>query len=172
MDSYLNSDEYKSTQKDILELAVKVVVHPSYGWITASLIIYGCRPKEVFSLIPYHNGEATVLEINSKSQNYKTRKVLAIPSDFVEKLNLFDQVSKPISYTNINDFNEEEVNNIMKKWLKWFMEVEQKYKINDLRHFWAFRSIQKGIPSYLAANSLGMSLEEFNNKYPFKKRYL
>ena len=102
MDSYLNSDEYISSQKDILELAVKVVVHPLYGWITASLIIYGCRPKEVFSLIPYSNGEATVFEINSKSQNYKTRKVLAIPSDFVEKLNLFDQVSKPVHYTNIN----------------------------------------------------------------------
>ena len=165
MDSYLNSDKYISTQKDILELAVKVVVHPSYGWITASLIIYGCRPKEVFSLIPYANGEATVLEISSKLQNYKKRKVLAIPSDFVKKLNLFDQVSKPISYTNINDFNEEEINKIMKKWFKWFMEVEQKYKINDLRHYWATRSIQKGIPSYLVANSLGISLEEFNSKY-------
>ena len=141
MDSYINSAEYKSTQKDILELAVKVVVHPSYGWITASLIIYGCRPKEVFSLIPYSNGEATVLEMNSKSKNNKTRKVLAIPKDFVEKLNLFDQVSKPISYTNINDFNEEEVNNIMKKWLNWVRDVEPKYKINDFRHFWAVRSI-------------------------------
>ena len=172
MDFYLNSDEYISTQKDILELAVKVVVNPSYGWITSSLIIYGCRPKEVFSLIPSPNGEATVLEINSKSQNFKTRKLFAIPSDFVEKLNLFDQVSKPISYTNINDFNEEEVNNIMKKWLKWFMEVEQKYKINDFRHYWAIRSIQKGIPTYLAANSLGISLEEFNNKYSPQKRYV
>ena len=162
MDSYFNSNEYISTQKDILELAVKVVVHPLYGWITASLIIYGCRPKEVFSLIPYSNGEATVLEINSKSQNYKTRKVLAIPPDFVEKLNLFDQVCKPISYSNLDEFNEEEINNIMKNWFKWFIEVEQKYKIKDLRHFWALRSIQNGIPSYLAANSLGISLEEFN----------
>ena len=168
MDSYLNSDEYKSTQKDILELAVKVVVHPSYGWITASLIIYGCRPKEVFSLIPYSNGEATVLEINSKSQNYKTRKVLAIPSDFVEKLNLFDQVSKPISYTNINDFNEEEVNHIMKKWFKWFIEVEQKYKIKKLRDFWALRSIQNGIPYSIAANSLGISLKDFKTRYFFE----
>lgn len=169
MDYYLNSEKYISSEKDILELAVKVVVHPLFGWITASLIIYGCRPKEVFSLIPYSNGEASVLEINRKSENHTRRKVLAIPLDFVKKLNICDQVCKPISYTNFNDFNEEEVNNILKKWFYWFTEVEQKYKIKDLRDFWAFRSIHNGIPTYLAANSLGISLEEFSNKYSLKK---
>ena len=47
MYTYLNSDEYISAQKDILELAVKVVVHPSYGWIKASHFRYFNSSRDI-----------------------------------------------------------------------------------------------------------------------------
>ena len=171
MDYTLTSDKYIASQNEVLELAVKVVVHPLYGWITASLIIYGCRPKEVFSLIPHSNAEASVLDLNINSQTYKRRKVLAIPPDFVEKLNLFDQVCKPISFTSFKEFNEEEFNNIMKKWFEWFTKMEHKFKIEDFRDYWAFRSIKNGTPPRQAANSLGISLKDFNNRYYLKIKH-
>ena len=52
------------SQREILELAVKVVVHPTYGWLTTSLILYGCRPIEAFSLVPLSDGTASVIDFD------------------------------------------------------------------------------------------------------------
>ena len=40
------------SQDEVLALAVKVVVDPNFGWLTAALIIYGCKPIETISLKP------------------------------------------------------------------------------------------------------------------------
>ena len=36
----------------------KIREHKKYGWLTAVVFIYGCRPNEAFSLIPQKDGIA------------------------------------------------------------------------------------------------------------------
>ena len=45
---YLSERIFNLSQEEILELAVKVIVHPTYGWLTTALILYGCRTVETF----------------------------------------------------------------------------------------------------------------------------
>ena len=78
------------SQEEILELAVKVVVHPTYGWLTTALILYGCRPIETFSLIPSSDGTASVIDFDNEPIKNIRRQILANPIDFVEKLNICD----------------------------------------------------------------------------------
>ncbi len=164
-------DENKSLQRlvsfqdQVLELAVKVVIDPTYGWITATTILYGCRPEEIFSLIPNANGTGSVLNIKNTYQYNLRRKVLAIPKDFVEKLNICDQVSKPISTITLNEFNKQEVKVIMDNWSNWFKRINNELTLNDFRDLWAYRSIKEGISSKNLASYMGVTHVEFLKRY-------
>ena len=130
------------SQEEILELAVKVVVHPTYGWLTAVLILYGCRTLEAFSLIPSPDGTASVIDFD-KNPTKNTRKViLANPLDFVEKLNICDQISQPVFYENFVDYNFEELDDIINNWKSWFKTVKCNLELDDLRGYWLKRVIK------------------------------
>ena len=138
---YLSTKNLNLSQKEILELAVKVVVHPSYGWLTAALILYGCRPIETFSLIPSSDGTASVIDFDNNPTKNVRRNVLAHPSDFVEKLNMCDQISQPVFYENIEDYNFDELNNIISNWKSWFKTIKSNLELDDLRGYWLKRVI-------------------------------
>tara|TARA_Y100001978_G_C23504705_1_gene342706 strand:- start:97 stop:555 length:459 start_codon:yes stop_codon:yes gene_type:complete len=127
------------SQEEILELAVKVVVHPTYGWLTTVLILYGCKPVETFSLIPSSDGTASVINFDKNPINNNRRKILANPFDFVEKLNICDQISQPVFYENIEDYDFEEVNNIITNWKNWFKTIKSNLELDDLRDYWLKR---------------------------------
>ena len=127
------------SQEEILELAVKVVVHPTYGWLTTVLILYGCKPVETFSLIPSSDGTASVINFDKNPINNNRRKILANPFDFVEKLNICDQISQPVFYENIEDYDFEEVNNIITNWKNWFKTIKSNMELDDLRDYWLKR---------------------------------
>ena len=124
------------SQEEILELAVKVVVHPTYGWLTTALILYGCRPIETFSLIPSSDGTASVIDFGENRTKNIRRKVLANPFDFVEKLNICDQISQPVFYENIEDYNFDELNNIISNWKSWFKTIKSDLELEELREYW------------------------------------
>ena len=92
----LSNTNLNLSQGEILELAVKVIVHPTYGWLTTALILYGCRPIETFSLIPLSNGRASVIDFDQNPKKNIRKEVLANPVDFVEKLNICDQICQPV----------------------------------------------------------------------------
>tara|TARA_Y100000589_G_scaffold146566_1_gene140226 strand:+ start:1986 stop:2516 length:531 start_codon:yes stop_codon:yes gene_type:complete len=162
---YKGKKNFIFSQDHILELAVKVVVNPSYGWLTAVLILYGCDPEETFSLIRSSDGSASVIDLkNHKSKNIR-RKVLASPTDFVEKLNIFDQVSQPLFYENYDDYDFDELNDFMFMWNAWFKGIENDLELIDLKEYWAKRIINKGLSVKLAAKYMGISDEEFCLKY-------
>ena len=127
------------SQKEILELAVKVIVHPTYGWLTTSLILYGCRTLETFSLIPSSDGTATVIDFDKNPVKNIRREVLANPFDFVEKLNICDQISQPVFYENYEDYNFDELNNVITNWKSWFKTVKSNLELDDLRGYWLKR---------------------------------
>ena len=143
----LNRKVYRSekflnlSQEEILELAVKVIVHPTYGWLTTALILYGCRTVETFSLIPSSDGTASVIDFDINPAKNIRKNVLANPSDFVEKLNMCDQISQPVFYENLEDYNFDELNNIITNWKSWFKTIKSNLELDDLRSYWLQRVI-------------------------------
>ena len=127
------------SQEDILELSVKVIVHPTYGWITTALILYGCSPIEVFSLIPSSDGTASVIDFDKNPTKNIRRKVLANPFDFVEKLNICDQISQPVFYENFEDYDFDHLDNIIINWKGWFKTINSNLELDDLRGYWLKR---------------------------------
>ena len=136
---YLSKRNLKLSQGEILELAVKVVVHPTYGWLTTALILYGCRTVETFSLIPSSDGTASVIDFDENPSKNIRKKVLANPLDFVEKLNMCDQISQPVFYENLEDYNFNELNNIISNWKSWFKTINSNLELEDLRGYWLKR---------------------------------
>jgi hypothetical protein len=71
----------------IVEEIDKIREHQKYGWLTAAVFIYGCRPNEAFTIIPQKDGIAKA--VNSPKAEEKAVKfpialgeltALAIPS--------------------------------------------------------------------------------------------
>ena len=150
--------------KDLLDLAVETISHDRYGWLTACMIIYGCRPSETFSLIPNPNGTAKVLTIKKKKGLPTWRTTMAIPRDFPEKLNLF-QISRPIEFKNPSDFDPVASKKVTDQWGRWIKKYDPELQLYDLRHSWARRSIIEGVPSGLASKCLGHSITVFEKTY-------
>jgi len=138
---YLTEKNFNLSQEEILELAVKVIVHPTYGWLTTALILYGCRTVETFSLIPSSDGTASVIDFDNDPTKNIRRNVLANPSDFVEKLNMCDQISQPVFYKNLEDYNFDELNNIITNWKIWFKTIKSNLELDDFRGYWLKRVI-------------------------------
>ena len=138
---YLSKNNLNFSQEEILELAVKVVVHPTYGWLTTVLILYGCRPVETFSLIPSFDGTASVIDFDKNPKENIRKELLANPFDFVEKLNICDQISQPVFYENFEDYNFKELNNIITNWKSWFKTIKCNLELDDLRGYWLKRAI-------------------------------
>ena len=160
-----SKEKLNLSQDEILELAVKVIVHPSYGWITTALILYGCRPLETFSLIPASNGTASVINFNENPLKKIRRKVLANPLDFVEKLNICDQVSQPVFYENAYDYNSVELSNIITNWNCWFKTINCDLELESLRWYWAERTINNGLSIESAAKYMGLTYDQFIKIY-------
>tara|TARA_B100000963_G_scaffold85003_1_gene72683 strand:+ start:4310 stop:4825 length:516 start_codon:yes stop_codon:yes gene_type:complete len=156
--SFLSEDQ-------ILELAVRVIVNPTYGWITTALIIYGCRPIETFSLIPSSDGTASVVHFGESRIEPFRRKVLANPSDFVEKLNIVDQVSQPFFFENLEDYDFVALDDFMINWNIWFKSIQNNLELSDLGKCWARRIINSGISKKLAAKYMGIPFHEFCSEF-------
>ena len=139
---YLSKKNLNLSQTEILELAVKVIVHPTYGWLTTALILYGCRPVETFSLIPSFDGTASVIDFDKNPKENIRRELLANPFDFVEKLNICDQISQPVFYENFEDYNFDELDIIILNWKNWFKTIKSNLELDDLRDYWGNRVIK------------------------------
>jgi len=139
---YLFKNNLNLSQGEILELAVKAIVHPTYGWLTTVLILYGCSIIETFSLKPSSDGTASVIDFDINPSKNIRRNVLANPIDFVEKLNICDQISQPVFYENLEDYNFDELNNIITNWKSWFKTIKSNLELEDLRGYWLKRVIK------------------------------
>ena len=139
---FLSDKNLNLSQGEILELAVKAIVHPTYGWLTTVLILYGCRISETFSLKPSSDGTASVIDFDINPSKNIRREVLANPLDFVEKLNICDQISQPVFYENLEDYNFDELNNIITNWKSWFKTIKSNLELEDLRGYWLKRVIK------------------------------
>jgi len=93
------------------------------------------------------------------------RKVLANPLDFVEKLNICDQVSQPVFYENSYDYNSVELSNIITNWNCWFKTINCDLELESLRWYWAERTINNGLSIESAAKYMGLTYDQFIKIY-------
>ena len=150
--------------QELLDLAVKLIPHEKYGWLTAAMIIYGCRPSETFSLIPKPGGIASVFTIKKKKGLPTVRTAMALPTDFPEKLNMFE-ISRPLDFRRPEDFDPIATKKITDTWAEWLNKKVPGLNLYDLRHSWAKKSIREKVPTGLAAKCMGHSISMFEKTY-------
>tara|TARA_B100001029_G_scaffold42717_1_gene33389 strand:+ start:128 stop:1345 length:1218 start_codon:yes stop_codon:yes gene_type:complete len=151
-------------QEELLLLAVQLRSHKEYGWLTAAMIIYGCRPSEALSLSPNKNGTASCLTLKIKKDVPDRRTALALPKVYVEKLDLYN-ISRSLEFLDPEDYDPIEAKNFTNRWGKWLKRQSPDLQLYDLRHSWAKRSIRMGVTSGLAAKALGHSVSVFEQTY-------
>ena len=138
-----------------------------YAWMTQALVIYGCRPAEVFSLRPKDDGTAEVLTIKRKGKPPTWRTALALPIAGMPALtgrSVVWDVRSPMEYDSI------EAKRLVGNWGKWLRnrwaeDVMPGVDLYDFRHAWAIRSIRKNLNASLAAKTMGHSLEVHHRAY-------
>ena len=138
--------------------------HKQYGWMTAGLIIYGCRPGEIGSLQPDANGTARCVTIKEKGVLPKWRTALALPVDWIEKFDLLD-VNNPFAFDSPSDYDSDLSHRQTQNWGKWIKRQLDGLQLYDCRHAWAVRSIYENLNASFAAKCMGHSLDIHNRSY-------
>jgi integrase len=166
---------YESQERDIpsdeklLELLEQARPHPRWGWCTAALVVYGCRPSEVFSLTPDSNGTAQCLTLKRKQQGGRSglpvwRTALALPPAWVKRFDLLD-ISRPWEFTSPREYDSNEAKRLTEQWGKWVGRRMPRLNLYDFRHAWAIRSVYAVPNASMAAKCMGHSLEVHHREY-------
>ena len=148
----------------LLELLERTRSHPAYGWCTAALVVYGCRPAEVFSLSPAGDGTARVLTVKRKGKLPIWRTALALPKSWVDQFQL-QEIQRRWDCTSPSAYDSLEARRLTQAWGKWFVAQAPGLQLYDLRHAWAVRSIRRNLNASLAAKTLGHSLAVHHSTY-------
>ena len=138
--------------------------HPRWGWATAALAVYGCRPAEVFSLCPAEDGTGRVLTVKRKGKQPIWRTALALPQAWSSKFDLANiqrpwECGKPGSYDSLT------AKKLVEQWGRWLRRNREDLQLYDLRHAWAVRSIRLNLNASLAAKCLGHSVSVHHETY-------
>lgn len=138
--------------------------HPRWGWATAALATYGCRPAEVFSLRPAEDGTGRVLTVKRKGKQPIWRTALALPQVWSTDFNLANiqrpwECGKPATYDSLT------AKKLVEQWGRWLRRKRYELQLYDLRHAWAVRSIRLNLNASLAAKCLGHSVSVHHETY-------
>ena len=52
-----------------------------------------------------------------------------------------DQISQPVFYETLEDYNFDELNNIIYNWKIWFKTIKSNLELDDLKGYWLKRVI-------------------------------
>ena len=138
--------------------------HKRWGWATAALAVYGCRPSETFSIKPADNGTARCLTVKRKGEPPEWRTAMALPTELVDELQLQD-VDRSLSYDSPSQYDSLEAKATQEKWGKWLGRQAEGLQLYDLRHAWAVRSIREAVPTGLAARCMGHDISVHTRTY-------
>ena len=155
------------SDEQVLALLEAMPTDHQWSWMTLALVIYGCRPSEVFSLRPQPDGTAEVLTIKRKGKLPTWRTALALPIAGMPVLtgrSVVWDVKSPAEYDSIE---AKRLTGNWGKWLKgkWATSVMPDVDLYDFRHAWAIRSIRRNLNASLAAKTMGHSLDVHHRTY-------
>ena len=162
---YIPSKRKRIDEDSVVEDIDKIRDHPKYGWLTAAVFIYGCRPNEAFSIVPQENGIAKAVNC-PKAQKKSVKFPIALglekdnykPDILIKRWNIFD-VQRDFYFDLENDlYDSEEMKKKVEAWTKWLKKnTVSSFGLVDLRHYWGIRSIYADLDIRTSCKSLGHS---------------
>ena len=162
---YVPSKRKRIDEDSVVEDIDKIRDHPKYGWLTAAVFIYGCRPNEAFSIVPQENGIAKAVNC-PKAQKKSVKFPIALglekdnykPDILIKRWNIFD-VQRDFYFDLENDlYDSEEMKKKVEAWTKWLKKnTVSSFGLVDLRHYWGIRSIYADLDIRTSCKSLGHS---------------
>jgi len=162
---YVPSKRKRIDEDSVVEDIDKIRDHPKYGWLTAAVFIYGCRPNEAFSIVPQENGIAKAVNCpKAEKKSVKFPIALGLEKDnykpdlLIKKWNIFD-VQRDFYFDLENDlYDSEEMKKKVEAWTKWLKKnTVSSFGLVDLRHYWGIRSIYADLDIRTSCKSLGHS---------------
>ncbi len=162
---YVPSKRKRIDEDSVVEDIDKIRDHPKYGWLTAAVFIYGCRPNEAFSIVPQENGIAKAVNCpKAEKKSVKFPIALGLEKDnykpdlLIKKWNIFD-VQRDFYFDLENDlYDSEEMKKKVEAWTKWLKKnTVSSFGLFDLRHYWGIRSIYADLDIRTSCKSLGHS---------------
>lgn len=133
----------------LIQGSFNLIPNEQWGWAYGLLATYGLRPGELssleFDLMP-------VLIVKGGKNQSSDRRVWPIYPEWVDRFDL--SVPKP---PLVADFGEQ--------CSKQFGRYDLDFSPYDLRHAWAIRSMEFGLPIELAASQMGHSLQIHSRVY-------
>lgn len=135
------------------------LTNPGWRWVFGMIAAYGLRPHEVFRLdfdrLSTGNN-VVIVEDNTKTG---FRRVWAFHPEWFDQFGLATVVIPPIDLTRSNTKVGESAS-------RYFYEtINLPFRLYDMRHGWAIRTVSYGLPDALAAQQMGHSLEVHNRIY-------
>ena len=162
---YVPSKRKRIDEDSVVEDIDKIRDHPKYGWLTAAVFIYGCRPNEAFSIVPQENGIAKAVNCpKAEKKSIKFPIALGLEKDnykpdlLIKRWNIFD-VQRDFYFDLENDlYDSEEMKKKVEAWTKWLKKnTVSSFGLVDLRHYWGIRSIYADLDIRTSCKSLGHS---------------
>jgi integrase len=132
---------------ELIQQWYEKIPNSSWQWAYGIMATYGLRPSE----LAYLDFEELPI-LNIMKGKTGERRVWAIFPEWVEKFNL-----KNINLPPVQDFGEQTC--------KQFARYDVPFDPYDLRHAWAIRSMEFGLPIELAAQQMGHSMVIHSRTY-------
>ena len=150
-------------EKEALQILKTIRWDEEFGWLTAALLIYGCRPSEAFSLVPRGDGTAaSVYTIKQKQKMPVLRTAMALRPEWATQFEM-TKVERFYQW-DLTSFDPSVAKAHGDRWRVWFSKYFD-LTLYDLRHSWAIRSIGMLGNPVLAAKCMGHSLTVHSNTY-------
>lgn len=129
---------------------------PAWQWVYGMLATFGLRPHEVFHLdtTDLQTGGYTVQVLEGKTG---ARKVWAYPQEWVCALKL--------SQVHLPKANRKHNTGLGNACTTYYGRLGIPFKLYDLRHCWAIRTMQYGLDLSLAAQQMGHSVQIHTDIY-------
>lgn len=147
-----------------------------WGWCLCAMAAYGVRPGEVPSVVPNDDGTATVLTLKRHHRAPSPRTCFALPTEWIERLQLHRvEIPHDARWTRPEQYDSDRA----KRWGESFYRSmrtkpvqsalqdvgAEELDLYGLRHAWARRSIEKGLPLTLCAKALGHNAATHEQAY-------
>ena len=131
--------------------------NPGWRFIYGLIATYGLRPHEAFQVDfdQLRSGDRVLRVLQGKTG---ARKVWAFHPEWFEQFLLSDPVLPAVNLSRRND-------QIGHSATRHFWEMKCPFKLYDLRHAWAIRTLEYGLEDALSARQMGHSVEVHNDIY-------
>lgn len=129
----------------------KSLENPGWRFILGLIATYGLRPHEAF-LVDFEQlrkGDRVLWVLRGKTGQ---RRVWAFHPEWFEQFNLSSPVLPGVDLTRSHD-------QIGHSATRHFWELKSPFRLYDLRHAWAIRTLEYGLEDALSARQMGHSVE-------------